>query len=504
MIGIIRNYLFPKKETNDTLKIPTLLVQAFGLPTIVKNCQNTNFEKLILAVDPNLRELSDPFKYLDAYEALILKAKNPLKHLDTDDYELFKHLQKAKMFFVRADELMSKHLLPDAADFYSKGLLIYPFHSYARLNIGYIFRTTGKLDLSEQHYLEGIKHAPDHPTLWSNIGRTYLAKMDKHKAEEAFFRALDLLGGSDNFCISELEKLGSLIRLYTATDHEPPVFVTKDQYLKIIRDNVLASDTIESALRSLNKILLEGYDDLFLELWPIAKKKYFPMKSTWSDLTYLFDGFYARIRKDDSLALSILQSGINHFPQSAFLHSNIGKLQSGQEAIDSFEKAFQLGDCCMGNITLFYDALEKQNGNEHAQQALLNGFEKYGSFEFINFLAHKKFDRGSDEFVSFIMIMIDKIKDPYQKNREQGLLAGLLAEEGHKKAALIILQGLINSDTQEIGIHWNYLLCLKELQQIDKMTEALNNLLAQKWLTDLDRGFLKERLEALELHPTYF
>jgi len=350
MIGIIRNYLFPKKATDSVLKIPEVLVQAFGLPTIIKNCQKTDFEKLILAIDPNLRELPDPFKYLNAYEALIRKAKNPLNHLDAADYELFKHLQKAKILFVRADELLNKNLLADAANFYSKRLLIYPFHSYARVNIGYIFRTTGKLDLSEQHYLEGI----------------------------------------------------------------------------------------------------------------------------------------------------------NHFPQSAFLHSNIGKLQSGQEAIDSFEKAFQLGDCCMGNISLFYDALEKQNGNEHAQQALLNGFEKYGSFEFINFLAHKKFDRGSDEFVSFIMIMIDKIKDPYQKNREQGLLAGLLAEEGHTKAALIILQGLINSDTPEIGIHWNYLLCLKELQQIDKMTETLNNLLAQKWLTDLDRVFLNERLEALELQPTYF
>ncbi len=271
-----------------------------------------------------------------------------------------------------------------------------------------------------------------------------------------------------------------------------------------MRDNVLASDTIESALSSLNKTLLEGYDDLFLELWPIAKKKYFSTKNTWSDLTYLFDGFYARMRKDDSLALSIWQSGINHFPQSVLLYGNIGKLQSGQEAIDSFEKAFQLGDCSMGNMTLFYDELEKQNGTEHARQALLNGFEKYGSFEFINFLAHKKFDRGSDEFVSFLMVMIDKIKDPCKKNREYGLLAGLLAEEGRPKEALLILQKLINSDTQEIGIHWNYLLCLKKLQKIDKMTAALNNLLTKEWLTDLDRVFLKDRLEALELQKTYF
>src|SRR4051812_13226813 len=100
---IIKGYLSAKIENKKIIEIPKILVQAFGFPQKMKNFGNTNFARLISSIDPGLKELPHPFDFLNAFEALILNSKDPLKILDAADYEQFKRLQKAKKVFSQGD-----------------------------------------------------------------------------------------------------------------------------------------------------------------------------------------------------------------------------------------------------------------------------------------------------------------------------------------------------------------------------------------------------------------
>ncbi len=99
--------------------------------------------------------------------------------------------------------------------------------------LGYCFRVTGELEKSESFYKQALRMAPEAGWIYSNLGRTYLAMMEKAKAAEVFWKALELLPG-DHFVLEQLLGLGELFLLPGKEKEEgtPTSFIRRVDYEK--------------------------------------------------------------------------------------------------------------------------------------------------------------------------------------------------------------------------------------------------------------------------------
>lgn len=485
------------KKKNKELEMPDFFIQSFGLPSKIIDTENDEFVKLVKEFPKDMYDCAEPYKILDSYIAYVDSIVDKTAFLTNGYLERFSKLTTAIKDFSIANDYINDKNYVAAKQYYTKALKIYPYHSYARLNLGYTYRALGELEESIKIYLEGISYSPRFPLLYTNIARSYTALGKHEKAKEALWIAFNLFKKTDPYCIEQLEKYGELIRLYRDKDAKDPFWITKAEWQETIIDNLNESKSHEDAVNIIYSIIKEGYEHLLSRAWDIFKNKYKLTKNKYDSNDFLIEGFVYRSLGQDEKAKEIWTEALLKFPNNPTILENIAKVSFGKEAIEYIEKSFQNGSISNDDIVLYYEEVEKLHGKPKALELIYNLYKKFNNFKFVNFIAHKKYERGSDEFIQYVSSEIEKIKDPKLKEYELGLQSGFLGEVGRYKEALLILKKLVNDGTKIPGIHWNYALTIFELGHQQEAMDYIENLLKEPWLNFEDKAFLKQNLETL-------
>lgn len=474
--------------------VPSIVAENFGFPPAFPGPEDKDLKAAMDRLDlrkPNFREV------LNAAFAYLSKHPDVEKRLSPEYQERFRSLKKAMPSFDEADAALSRGELGNAAESYQRGLMQYPYLSYARLNLGFLYRQNSKLDLSARTYEEGLRHAPNNPLLWSNLGRSRAALGNKDGAIQAYYRAVELSGGNEPFCMMELERLGGIIRMYrdpeTKTD---PVWIKREDYRELLKKQI-ADSTDEKMFCGLFLLLLnENHEDLVAPLWTEHHQRFFPTEDAYSEVAYLIAGIARRMSKDDDEARRLWRKGLEKHTESAALHSHMARVTNGVECIQHLEKAFERGDRRADSAAIYFQEYRLQHGEDAAMRRLEELFEIYREFGFIHALALQKFKFNSDEHIEFLLSLVDKLPEKAREH-EMGAIAGNLGARGRTKEAILITERLIRGGTRDVITYWNWALAKRDLGQGQDAVAKFEELARAEWLTPKDKAFVDYHLEWL-------
>ncbi len=465
--------MFFKKEV---CRIPKELALNLGLPHKIKCKGASKLQEQIDKIgNKNINLFEVMIKYSEFVSDVKILSKIPQeyqsRHID---------FQKAAKYFIEGEQYLTSNK-EKAKEKYLKGLMIYPYFSIARLNLGYLYRDSGKLEFSEKTYKEGIKYNPESPLLYTNLGRTLVELKKKDEAIEIFKQALNLLNGKDQFCMDQLEKLGALVRLYKdPNDPKSACLITIEEWEKFFKKNIKKAKTIEDFSAYLSLLIKDQRKNLFIDLWPKYKDKFIVMNKKHENW-YLFESLSFRMLDNDTTALNVLLEGITEYSRSIPLHMNLSRIQVGEVKLTTLEKCFALGDFSTETLLIYYDEVKKKSGEDYANNRLLELYKKYNKFNAIYIYSIHKFRDTPQERCTFQLQYLEKLPE-----QEQlfwiGLIVGAYGEEKCYAQVIMLTQKYINNKCKDLGIYWNWALAKAHKGQAQEAKSVIQNLIKKDWL----------------------
>lgn len=477
------------------VQLPQIFSTRAGIyPELIKTSLSENFIQLIQK--SMAEQFIDFYSLLEFYDKEILSDKKTSKKIPSEYLERNENYKKARIHFATGDQCIGQGQLEEAAKQFQKGLAIYPYFFTARLNLGYVYRELGRLELSLNTYLEGILHNGEELLFYTNIARTYEALGDKEKAVEYLWKASQI-DPNDPHTLYELEKHGEMVRIYRdQNDPNSLAFMTKGEWEETIEHTIANADSLEKAVDMFFTIVREDRIDLLKKCWDKHSKK-LTVVGNETAYWYLIKGFVERRFESDEKALATWKAGVSLFKDDVALLMNLAKVQEAEESLQTFETLFKLGDFSEQTISLHFHRYSEKFGKEKAIAEYEKLYELYKSFTFINMNAFTLFEDNKEEFLNYTLkhFHSDTTLDSMYW---VGRIAGLMGELEKRKELILFTQKHIDENCPDLGIHWNWAYANFLEGHQDKALNHLNSLFKEEWMNLGDKETLKQQIDFLK------